>query len=204
MDDVETPYQRLREAYQKAEDAISNLSIGGEGADTAAINELRYAGQHILRAITAQNEDVKSDEIRRAMGHCQRALYDAYDGAIYFLLDRYQQFKDDYATIPVLDVVPNFLDLERTMKKAKNFLKRARSESDDRASFYEEVQSEYREIYETMELLDASRFELNKLKIADRKKAKRFWAVLGIGFLGSIIGSLISATAIVFYRSSGS
>ena len=46
----------LKLAYKKAEDALHSLGIDGSGADIASVNELRYAGNHLLQALTASDQ----------------------------------------------------------------------------------------------------------------------------------------------------
>ena len=86
MDPRQRHLQAIRDAYKKAEDAIHALGLDGEGVDTAAINELRYAGYHVLRAITTGDTERQTEELSRAQRHCERAFYEAYDGAVFYYL----------------------------------------------------------------------------------------------------------------------
>lgn len=94
-------HEALRAAYKKAEDAIHELGIEVDGADLAAVNELRYAGNHILRSLTTTDSSKRSEELDKAQRHCERAVYDAYDSAIYFHLSRFNQFRDRYADMVI-------------------------------------------------------------------------------------------------------
>ena len=141
----------------------------------------------MLRAITATPSDGDYDEeIQRAIRHSERALYEAYDGAIFFLLVEFQKFKEDYRNVVVSEIIDNFIELEQTMKRAKQFLERARTQSVERADYYQEIQEIYPSIVSVVETLDAARDELNKKRV----KSRRFWvtpaAILTSGILGAI------------------
>ena len=47
------------------------------GYPVAAINELRYAGHHVLEASQADDEAEVEDHIASARNHCRRAVNDA-------------------------------------------------------------------------------------------------------------------------------
>ena len=73
--DASGQYRRLLLAYKKAEDTIHSLGIEtDEGIDTAAVNELRYAGRHLLDGLNTQDSDELDKQLRRAEDHCERAL----------------------------------------------------------------------------------------------------------------------------------
>ena len=167
--DVAERHQRLRTAYKDAEDAIHSLGIEGEGVDTLAINELRYAGYHLLKSLTATEDFERDEELRRAEGHCERALYEAHDAAIFFRLDLYRKFKEDYATVPVSTIVEDYVEIVRVMKNAKRLLDEARSQTADRSQYYSSIREVYSPIAEASDVLEAARDELNKLSVADRR-----------------------------------
>lgn len=201
MNNTGDQYCEILSLYNKAEGVIKDLSFESDGADTSAINELRYAGQHILRAITALDEETEKEEVRRAKSHCERAVYDAYDGAIFFLMTRYQSFKEDYAFIPVSGVVENFVEIEKTMRGLKRFLAISRDESNgDRAIYYKKIEEKYPEIVEAVETLESARGELNKVLIdteEERRKSRLFWSQPWVTPIFSLIAASIGATAIL-------
>ena len=156
-------YGRLLAAYKKAEDLLHSLGIEtGEGIDTTAINELRYAGRHVLNGLTAADPDERSREFRRAEDHCERALYEAYDSAIFFYFRSFDQFKGDYARIPIGDTIPDFIDIEASMLEARKFLETARQEEAKRADYYEQAATQHQVVSTAWNRLDAARGELNK------------------------------------------
>lgn len=104
----------LHAAYKKAEDALHSLGIEAGGVDTAAVNELRYAGRHLLNGLVSDDPDDRDEQLLRSRRHCERALYEAHDSAIYYHFAQYDQFKADYRRIVISDVIPNFVSIEKT------------------------------------------------------------------------------------------
>ena len=156
-------HRRLLHAYKKAEDTIHSLGIEtDEGVDTAAVNELRYAGRHILDGLNAEDSDERGKQFRRAEDHCERAMYEAYDSAIYYHFAYFHSFKKDYSRIPISDTLPDFISMEETIQKAKRFLETARQDEDNRQGYYEQAATVYEGIEQVTSRLEAARDELNK------------------------------------------
>lgn len=187
--DVLPQHERLRAVYKRAEDAIHELGIEGDGVDTLAINELRYAGNHILRSLTATNETTRVEELDRAFAHCQRALYEAYDSALFYQLRRFQKFRDDYRRTSISDVVPNYIQLSKEMMRGKALLERAREESSNREDYYEEAKGIYASMAEVADTLDSARDELNKTA---RDKSRTFWLTALTALAAAIVGGVVT------------
>lgn len=79
-----TDVQRL---YGEAEAAIKLYERIGLDNLVSAINELRYAGDHILAAQTATDSETRDIALFKAMRHCERAKYDALESTIITLLE---------------------------------------------------------------------------------------------------------------------
>ena len=166
--DTSGAYRGLLSLYKKAEDLLHSLGVD-TSIDTSAINELRYAGRHVLNAIAAAahgDREEESKQISRAKGHCERAIYDAYDGAIFFHLQAFDEFREDYRLIIITEVLPDYVETLHRMEEARRFLEEARSKEDDRATYYEQAGDHYAQIAETMAGLRTARVELNK-KVAE-------------------------------------
>ena len=166
--DASEEYRELLSLYKRAEDLLHSLGVD-TSIDTSAINELRYAGRHALNAFVAgANGDAEEEgkQLSRAEAHCERAMYDAYDGAIFFHLQAFQVFIDDYRLIVIPDVLPDYVETTQRMEGAKRFLEEARRQEDDRAAYYDQAGEHYRQIANAMSGLQAARVELNK-KVAD-------------------------------------
>ena len=160
--DASDRFHGLHAAYKKAEDALHSLGIESGGVDTAAVNELRYAGRHLLNGLVSDDPNDQSEQLQRSMRHCERAIYEAYDSAIFYHFAQYDQFKDDYRRIVISDVIPDFVGIEITMKDARDFLEDARRNSDNREDYYRIAAEKHADVSEASKTLAAAREELNK------------------------------------------
>ena len=65
--------------YNTAESDLKNIGRVEQELLITAVNQLRYAGQHLLRALDSDNADRIDSELDAAKRHCQRAIYDVND-----------------------------------------------------------------------------------------------------------------------------
>ena len=71
-----------------------------------AINELRYAGYHLVQFL---KDNDRNGSLEKAKNHCKRAIYDASECGIVYCLERIDQFKDDYRLVEVAPVIPLYI-----------------------------------------------------------------------------------------------
>ena len=177
--DASDRFHRLHAAYKKAEDALHSLGIEAGGVDTAAVNELRYAGRHLLNGLVSDDSNEQDENLQRAKRHCERAIYEAYDSAIFYHFAQYDQFKIDYRMVVISDVIPNFVNIEKTMKDARDFLEDARRDSDNRENYYLKAAEKHGDVSEASKTLAIAREELNKKvnlhndQVADFERSRR-------------------------------
>lgn len=115
----------------------------------------------------------RNKQLTRAEAHCERAVYDAYDGAIFFHLRNFRTFLNDYKNVVIVEVIPDFVETMRQMEEAEAFLAKARSAGDDRSEYYEKAEETYRWVSNAMTTLNAARPELNKLIAAYNEGIER-------------------------------
>ena len=60
-----------------------------------SINELRYAGKHLLNAIETDDEAERAEHYVKAERHCIRAKYDAKESIVITLLEYLADFQDE-------------------------------------------------------------------------------------------------------------
>lgn len=77
----------IRKLYEEAEEALKRYERISLANLAPALNELRYAGHHLLEADDAGNETGKLQHLTRAKAHCERARYDAKEATIISLLE---------------------------------------------------------------------------------------------------------------------
>jgi hypothetical protein len=99
---------------------------------TQAINQLRYAGHHVLKAVT--DGEVSKPNLIEAYKHCKRATYDALDFYVYRLNEIYR------VVMPGLDG-HDAIELEKLLREHIELINSARVNNSSRIKYYEKVHS---------------------------------------------------------------
>jgi hypothetical protein len=84
-----------------------------------ALNELRYAGHHVVQSISMDGIVTDASQIRKAHGHCERALYEASEAGIMVAGRAIASFRKSYPGIVISDVVKNYSDFRMLAKRAQ-------------------------------------------------------------------------------------
>ena len=123
----------IKDWYFEAEKVIRVLGNILSVPMNQAINQLRYAGHHILKAQT--NETSAKSNLIEAFKHCKRAVYDALDFYVYTLNEKYR------VLMPYLDS-QNAIKLERLLHEHIKHIHIARSETRSRIDYYKGIQDQ--------------------------------------------------------------
>lgn len=179
----------LRTLYDKADQFVREVAEFEDEVAIPAINELRYAGYHLLQAIGDDGTISKDEQFRRAISHCERAMYEAAEAGINSVLVWIDQFREDYKNIVVKDVVDDYARILAHTRKAQDLIARGRSDqmsSSDRVSRYMET---FRQLREYSELLEASRDDLNAKLSEQVRDKRRFIIRCLLILLGVVVGA---------------
>ena len=126
-------------AYNLAEQHIK-LVEHHEGLAFPPVNELRYAGQHLCRALVETDDGAKEKHYQDALGHCRRASYDALEILLSYYLERCIKFQDDYRQVVITDVLKSYLDDRKVLN---DITKKSMSrDHENRGQYFEEVQQD--------------------------------------------------------------
>ncbi len=189
----------LREAFNEAEGEIHRCESVTQKAPVSALNELRYAGSHML--IYLQERD--QEELKQAIMHGRRAFYDAQRFTLLFLMRDAQAIRDGIG-----DFIPLYVDLvskthgankygelKKNLLSAKSYIQQlAQIKSDskrwlNRGENYvackPHIQAlrEYIEVYEALsdEFARVRKEEMESKRAKEQDKKRKFiLAVLGL------------------------
>ncbi len=176
-------FARVADLFDEAESAVKLVErLQDEGVVVPSINELRYAGFHIIQAIQATDQGSGSEQIARAEKHCKRAIYDALELGILDRLNAIRIFEDDYRLVEVSPVVSNYVELRKEAQDAVTFI-HSINHNDDRDNHYEQCKVYFERLSSIAETLQHSRPELNKKLRNLRWKAMATALGLFLGFL---------------------
>jgi hypothetical protein len=159
-----------------------------EEAGIPAINEMRYAGYHLIAALGDDGSLVSASELTKAKNHANRACYEAGEAGILCALDVISIFKYDYRSISVSPVVPTYSQILIDADAANARVSAEREHGDDRIVDHDDFIEKFKLLKEHCKTLESAREELNKLERKERREGRRF--IIGTAIA---VGTLIAA-----------
>ncbi len=185
--------QTLIALFELAESKIKEIERLDYKLLIPSINELRYAGYHVLKALINSNNEFDS-EFEKATNHCKRAIYDAYEVGIVYCLEEIRDFKQCFNDCSDLipEVIQTYFDDLLEAEKARSFLNE--NKSGNRYEYYEDGKPYYQKLNHIGQKFDLAKPTIqdkyNKKFESDIKQARRFI----ITVILSLIGLLVSAS----------
>jgi len=173
--------------FEKAESRIKILELlHDEGLFFHPVNQLRYAGFHIVNALKTTDIDEEIEQWKRAKRHCQRAVYDASEMALVYCLSEIEGFKNDYKSVDISPTVDNYLDIVSMARNGQELLESV--DHEHREEKYQECDDMFDELKPHVDRLNDARPELNKRL----KNQRRNLFFLGSGLIIAILGLLLA------------
>jgi hypothetical protein len=175
--------RHLKKVWDEAEDKLKRTERMKGNLTIPAVNELRYAGFHLLKALNVEDETVSEDNFKRAEKHCKRAGYDSVEAEVLFHSSTLRQFKEDYRMVKIEVSGLDYVGIRHRANTTMALVHEARKDEETREQYYERLVGHCDTLREDVERLDAARDELNKIvvqgesdqlgRIDDRQRDKR-------------------------------
>ena len=189
-------FQALLNDFKEAENyiKISEISVGE--LDIPSINELRYFGYHLTKALSDSSISVEKqrEEIYKAKRHCNRASYDAIELGLLNCFEIIADFHCDYGSkIFIQEVIPNYIDKMTRVEEIKNII--AQGERIERGDYYKNCEQYLIELNEIKQLLLTSQYLLDAKRLEREdyiKKAERAELRANIATVVAILTLILS------------
>lgn len=153
-------YKDLKCLFDLAEAKLKQVEHLVDKLDIPSINELRYAGHHCVNALMANDSAATKAEITEAESHCKRAIYDAMEIGILYLLSKIRMFKEDYRLVPVATVIPSYVEYLVQIRKIQACV--AAVPRRNKEENFGLMQEHFTELTVISDVLEVARPELNK------------------------------------------
>lgn len=138
----EDDVRELRELYNTAEADLKNVGREQDALIVTGVNQCRYVGQHLLRALVSTDEVSIRSNLDAAKKHAQRAIYDINDSAIQFYIRRIDDFRDKhFPTVDFASIVPNYGSVVDALAKARRLVEMTSGAIEFREKYYNDVRN---------------------------------------------------------------
>ena len=180
----------VRDTYALAERILKLTETLSDSVIVPTINELRYAGFHVLKAVTEEDSDVAGRHLFKAKDHCERAVYDAASSGLVEITGTIKRFQAQYRDIAIADVVRDIADIRDRVGQAEQLL--ADGESSIESLDVEKVVNLLMALQEDSSNLDRHAPDLD-VKLRERtKETRRFVLIVAIPTALSILGLAVA------------
>ena len=93
----ESALKFLLDLFEQAETKIKDFEqITQDGVFIPSINQLRYAGHHIVRSLFSGKKQHIQEERVSAINHVKRAIYDIDEALLIYYIESAATFKEKY------------------------------------------------------------------------------------------------------------
>lgn len=185
---------KIHQTYLKAENLLKDAErlFESENPDSLeglifpAVNELRYAGNHLIQALNESEFSSQMANYEKALRHCERSVYDIFDAEILFCIRKLDTFIDDYRMILIGEVIPDYQECCRQIDQIR--LKRDR---DAAPKNWENLESDLAGLQEIRQKFEVARPELNKKVQCTIRERRRFTLSIALTILGILVSVLL-------------
>ncbi|CAB5503336.1 hypothetical protein [uncultured Gammaproteobacteria bacterium] len=137
-------FKILLNLFEQAETKIKNVEqITSEGVLIPSINQLRYAGHHIVRSLLSDDAKEPQAERVKAINHVKRAIYDIDESLLIYYIESAVNFKEKYNDSGfVTEVVTDYPEKLATLDEANKSIQQLRENNNnyqDREQFYQKL-----------------------------------------------------------------
>ncbi len=189
-------YQELLALFETSEAKIKTTeTITGEGLVVPSINELRYAGHHIVRGLLQDDPTLLEQEIKRATDHVKRSIYDTDEVLLLYYLSQAIEFKklygnNGFTTEVIPDYVKHLVDLDAANQNIQT-LRNDKTKYQTREAFYTQCEPHIQQLDKVISIFEQAAPMLaqkqQEKEKDDQKNSRRFWTGITVSVAAILI-----------------
>ena len=190
--------QQLQDLYNTAEADLKNIGRIKNALIVTGVNQCRYVGQHLLRALVAGDDERIRSELDAAKKHAQRAIYDINDSAIQFYLQQIDDLRNrHFPTVDFASVVPDYGDVVATLAEARSLVEITSKALEDREKYYQEARSAVASLRKVDGILSEHRSDLVRAVERENRTKGRAWLGIGVTALSALSALVWAASRLL-------
>jgi len=198
MSNMDIDKSRLRELsdlFAEAEAKVKEAEEIDGDIVVPSINELRYVGYHLIRALASEHPSI-DQELNKAADHARRAIYDAAEAQVIFFLEKVKDFQERHRkSASVTDVISDYVALMQQVEQAKKKISETRQKElpINRAEYYQQCEPHIQILRDIV-----ARLELAEPEIAKKEqKSARNFVLAALATVAGIASVAVAIVAIV-------
>lgn len=163
--EIEDLLKELRTEYDAADKLCQEVTEFVDEAGVPSINELRYAGHHLVLFMTNDGgaDRANPTELRKAISHCQRASYEAAEAGIITAIGSISDFQEDYPKVNISSVITDWIEILKRCDEIRDEVTKARSQGKNRTGDHKKYMELFRELVGYQRKTKVAREELKKV-----------------------------------------
>lgn len=195
--------------FDDAEDRVKEVEQLAQELSVPSLNELRYVGYHLARAFCEEDSKGVLIQVNKAKSHCKRAIYDAHEIGIIYMLAEIKVFKEELASFSpvVLQIIPTYTEDLNVATKASKFITQIKAEHrGDRDTYYKECQPHYKSLRDVLDKYNVALpliySEIEKQQEAAQIQTRRFIITVSLTLLAITI-SIVVGGVLIYLKVNG-
>lgn len=184
--EYEEPVQEIRDLYDKAEADLKTVGRVRNDLCVAAVNQLRYAGQHLVRALAETDATKINNDLDAAKRHALRAIYDVNDASIQYHLYEINRIRTTYP-VNLNDIVPEYTSIMKAVQRASDHIEQKSYENrKDRKMLYREMREDVKALTDAYSKLIASLPDIVSAARRHNRDISRAWISIAVAVFGVV------------------
>ena len=157
-DEYADSVRELRDLYNLAEADLKNVGRVKKELIVTGVNQLRYAGQHLVRALADDADANILNNIEAGVRHAKRAIYDINDSAIQYYVGSYMRFRSSFPRAVLAGIIgPDYHTAVQAFHNARRHTEITKDAQEDREQFYEEARQHVQSMKGAVDTLESHR-----------------------------------------------
>ena len=182
--------REIRDLYNLAEADLKAVGRIRNELVVASVNQLRYAGQHLVRALAAEDAATVVRELDASKRHAQRAIYDVNDAAIQFYIYEIERFRTQHP-VNLNAVVPDYAEIIESVDRALQHIKEVEYVNrSNRGMSYEQARADVAALERAHRKLVSARPDVIAEMNRQNRVTRTTWLSIFLTVLAILIGVL--------------
>ena len=176
----------IRDLYNTAEQDLKTAGRETNILMMAGVNQCRYAGQHLTRALAATDDETVKGELAAANRHLRRAVYDANDASIQYYLNQIDAFRKRFP-VNLNEIIPDYGKVMEAVADARMHIEDASQRNhSNRETLYGKVRDDIQALRAAHHTLMASEPDCHIAVMGANKVKQRAWVGIAVTLVSAI------------------